>query len=164
MLQQERDYLSGVAAEKVMGLFRVNPGAFYEESVRHKFKLLMQAVDRATVGAGRPVLFTGIIPGYDLAVLQPHGAQLVVPPGDEIDPRSVSSVDETCLALLSKACDQHFAVAQQQGEGPSEGVLLYESADQLVYVAFKTEVRAKALASMGVSDDGLMTLDSEEIV
>jgi len=162
MLPHERKRLSELASEKVVELFRVHPGEFYQESVTHKFMLLLQTVDRAVVVANGPVIYTGLIPGYDLIVLKKE-AEPFLGVFEPLDPRAVSTADETCLALLARACEIHFASNQNEGESPLEGVFSFLGEDGLMYVGFKSEVKDQVLRAVGVSPDGLVPLIREDL-
>lgn len=154
MLQQEREHLATLATERVAGLFRDQPGAFYQDSVRHKLIMLIRAVDRAAKAASRPILFAGIVPGIDLVVMRNTDAASESTADGDLDPRTVSAVDETCLAMLGQAISQELAQRRAGGE-EDEGAFIFQGGDGLHYFGFKTLYRQAVLKEMGVSEDGL---------
>lgn len=157
MLQQEREYLANLAMERVSGLFKLQPGAFYEESVQHKLILLMQAVDRAALAANKPTLFAEIVPGFDLVILRNPDLPVPAQDAEQLDPRSLSSVDETCLVMLGQALVQYLAERKAAGDDDEQGAFIYQGHDGLHYFGFKTLYRHAVLKEMGVSEDGLVS-------
>lgn len=157
MLQSQREHLAGLATAQISALFKSPPGAFYQEGVQAKLLMLLQAMDRAAVAVDKPVLFSEILPGFDLVILRNPDVPLVGVTEAPLDVAALSSVDETCLALLARALDEYLA-AQKQGEN-EEGAFIYRGDDGLHYFAFRTAFRDTILAQMGVSKDGLLTLD-----
>lgn len=159
MEQKEREYLAGLATERVVGLFKTFPGAFYQDSVQHKLILLLQAIDRVAVATDKPILFSGIVPGFDLVILRNPDAPLRVPSNPApLDQRALSSVDETCLALLSQAFEQHLAARHAERGSEEAGSFIYEGGDGLHYFGFRSQYRSGVLKEIGVSEDGLINV------
>lgn len=159
MYRQEREQLSNLAVGHVSILFKNNPlGAFYQDSVKHKLGLLLQAVDRAALAVNKPVLFSEIVPGFDLVVLSnPDKTQSRSAETDEFDSRAMSSVDESCLLLLSEALEQHMKERAAAGE-EEHGAFIFQGGDGLHYFGFKTSDRLAVLREMGVAEDGLVSI------
>lgn len=162
MLQQEREHLAGVAMRSVAEVFDSRPGSFYDDSVQHKLILLLQAMDRVAVATDKPVLFGDILPGFDVVILRNVDVSLnLAEGGNPLDERALSSVDETCLAILGHGLEHHLAQRAKSG-GEDHGVYVYEGGDGLHYFCFRTAYRAAVLAEMGVSPDGL--IDGSDLV
>lgn len=158
MLQTKREHLAGLATQRVAGLFQESPGPFYVDSVQQKLTLLLQAVDRAALAATQPILFAGILPGFDLVIMRnPDLATTASANAEPLDPRTVSAVDESCLALLGRALTQVFAERATQGFVEEEGAFIFDGGDGLHYFGFKTLYRQAVLKEMGVSESGLVS-------
>ena len=155
MLQSQREHLAGLATEQITALFKSAPGAFYQEGVQAKLLMLLQAVDRAAFAVDKPVLFTEILPGFDLVVLRNPDIPVVGITQDALDSRALSSVDETCLALLSQALEPCL---KAQSSDDEQGAFIYQGDDGLHYLGFRTRFRTEMLAQIGVAPDGLVTL------
>ena len=157
MLQQERETLTELAMEHVSKLFKTQSlGAFYQDGVQHKLGLLLQAVDRAALAVEKPVLFSEIVPGFDLVILRhPDNANSHPKVTDEFDARAMSSVDESCLVLLGEAFTQHLKERSAAGE-EDQGAYIFQGGDGLHYFGFKSSDRHSILREMGVAEDGLV--------
>lgn len=156
MLQQERESLANLATERVSGLFKTQPGAFYKESLRHKLLLLLQAVDRTALASAKPVLFAEIVPGFDLAILSNPTTSRKPAEDDPLDSRTLSAVDESCLRLLGEALSQYLAERKGVGDD-DEGAFIFQGGEGLHYFGFKTLYRQAVLKELGVSEDGLVS-------
>lgn len=151
MLQSEREFLAGHAVKAVMSRYEVAPCGFYSENVRQKFIFLLQAVDRLVQNVRQPLLFTDVLPGFDLVVMQPEGWTPAA--AAEFDSRVLSSVDDRVLELLAQALEgmAHDAA----------GAHVFESQDGLVYFGFQSAQRAEVITEMGISPDSILDASAQ---
>lgn len=160
MLQHERDQMAGIATARIAGLFQGDSNSFYLDSLRHKLVVFLQAIDRAVRATDRSVLFADAIEGFDLVVLRNPDLPLGEDDSPALDSRAQSSVDESCLTLLSEALNKYLVERLAAGEDVGEGAFVYKGGDGLHYFVFKSQYRQSILRELGVSEDGLISHDS----